>query len=279
MMRGGIKSEQQGKVFVHLAYIDDSDSRQKACEWQVMSAVLIEDKSFKLAEMGISGIAEDLLPEERKERFEEFHASELYGGYGVFEGIDQGARFEAIRRLLGLFRIFDLSVIYGAVNMEHLRATPYGSADPADIAFRTCLKGVDSWVDKRIEARALVAADDKPREGEIDPIFRPLLDGFLEELVLVVVDECDPKMKSTLQKSFRQFRGDRKARTDMAITPFHDDMYFGGSRYSIGIQLADLCSYFICRHLQGDESVEGFYNWIDPHIKFFEIYPPLSGVL
>src|ERR1017187_7553103 len=89
----------KGGVFVHLAYIDDSDSKQKACDWQVMSAVLIEDRSFKLLEMGLSGIAESLIPEDKRERFEEFHACELFGGYGIFEGIEQSQRFDAIERL------------------------------------------------------------------------------------------------------------------------------------------------------------------------------------
>ena len=260
---------------MHLAYIDDSDTKQKACDWQVMSAVLIEDRSFKLVEMGLSGIAEALIPEDKREKFEEFHACELFGGYGVFDGIEQTRRFDAIERLFTLFKALDISVIYGAVNLERLRATPYGSADPVDIAFRTCLKGIDYWVDKRIEARAFSAPD---QESGTDPILRPLLQGFLEELVLIVVDECDGKIKTGIQRSFRQLRGDRKTRTDAEITPFHDDMYFGDSRYSIGIQLADLCSYFICRHLQGDGAVDGFYNWIEPHIRFSEVHPTLDGV-
>jgi hypothetical protein len=53
-----------------------------------------------------------------------------------------------------------------------------------------------------------------------------------------------------------------------AIRKISDDMYFGDSQYSIGIQLADLCSYFIARHLDGDAEIKGFYEMIDPHIVF-----------
>ncbi len=38
----------------------------------------------------------------------------------------------------------------------------------------------------------------------------------------------------------------------------HDDMYFGSSKDSVGIQLADLCGYFIAKHLEGDVSIDGF---------------------
>lgn len=54
---------------------------------------------------------------------------------------------------------------------------------------------------------------------------------------------------------------------------FHDDMYFSDSRYSIGVQLADLCAYFIARHLNGDSETEGFYKMIQPHIVFSKSYP------
>lgn len=266
---------------MHLAYIDDSDTKQKNCKWQVMSAVLIEDRIFKFAEMGLAGIAESLIPDDKREKFEEFHACELYGGYGIFEGIDQARRFDAIQRLFALFKGLDLSVIYGAVDLERLGTTPYGSADPVDIAFRTCLKGIDWWVEKRIDDRAILAGEKERAEAGEDPMLSPLLHGMLEELVLVVVDDCEPKIKSGLQKSFRDRRGDQSRPHERGqIHYFHDDMYFGDSRFSIGIQLADLCSYFICRHLSGEVEPDGFYNWIHPHIKFGEVYPmPEGGIL
>jgi hypothetical protein len=43
-------------------------------------------------------------------------------------------------------------------------------------------------------------------------------------------------------------------------------MYFGDSKYSIGIQIADLCSYFIARRLAGDSETEHFYKMIEPQI-------------
>ncbi len=82
---------------MHLAYLDDSDTKAKAFKWQVMSAVIVEDDAFKMTEIGMSSIPERLMSAEKLAKFEEFHASELYGGYGPFEGIDQDRRFDAIR--------------------------------------------------------------------------------------------------------------------------------------------------------------------------------------
>ena len=53
----------------------------------------------------------------------------------------------------------------------------------------------------------------------------------------------------------------------------HDSMYFGNSKDSIGIQLADLSSYLIARHLEQDSSTEDFYNRIQDRIVYFKVEP------
>jgi hypothetical protein len=56
-------------------------------------------------------------------------------------------------------------------------------------------------------------------------------------------------------------------------------MYFGDSRHSLGIQLADLCSYFIARHLDGDVEIRGFYDLISPHIVSANTHPAVKNDL
>src|SRR5580700_11757244 len=87
------------RAFVYLAYLDDSDTKAKADRWQVLTAVIIRDDCFGALELMSSLVIADLMPKERYEKFEEFHACELYGGYGPFEGIEQAKRFNAIRVL------------------------------------------------------------------------------------------------------------------------------------------------------------------------------------
>jgi Protein of unknown function (DUF3800) len=258
---------------VHLAYIDDSDTKSKRKVWQVMAAVIIEDKAFTLLEHALYSIREDLLPlmsEEKRCKFEEFHASELYGGYGAFDGIDQDRRLEAITKLLHTLTMCELAVVYGAVNVELLQKQLYASADPIDISFRICLKGIKSWIDERILGDTNDLAD-LSAEGALEKVTHL----WLRELVIVVVDECDSRIKNSLYKTFRTLR----AATATSFGPgselvhFHDDMYFGDSRYSIGIQLADLCAYFIARHLEGDMEIQGFYEMVSPHIVFSQVHP------
>jgi hypothetical protein len=237
-----------------------------------MAAVIIEDQTFTFLEHALYSIREDLLPlmsEEKRCRFEEFHASELYGGYGAFEGIDQEKRLEAITKLLLMLDMCKLTVVYGGVNVAALQKQLYASADPIDISFRICLKGIRSWIDERI------LGDPNELAGlSTDETVERLTHGWLRELVIVVVDDCDNKIKNSLYKTFRNLRAVTTAPgLGNELIHFHDDMYFGDSRYSIGIQLADLCAYFLARHLEGDLEIQGFYEMVSPHIVFSQVHP------
>lgn len=258
------------RCFVHLAYLDDSDTKQKRRKWQVMAGVIMPDKAFSTIEYSLSVIREDLtglIPPEKLDKFEEFHACELYGGHGVFEGTAREPRIDAIEKLLLCLKVGGLSVVYGAVDLDDLQSKVYASADPLDISFRICGRGIQSWIEGAIADRA---KDKKSAEFMV-----AMLEGWLEELVVLIVDDCDPKQKNVLRKSFLSLRRSRITASSSSgpLFHFHDDMYFGDSRYSIGIQLADLCSYFIARHLDGDVETQGFYEMIEPYIVFSETHP------
>lgn len=246
---------------MHLAYLDDSDTKSKASKWQVMSAVIIEDDAFKMAEIGMSTLPEKLMGAERLAKFEEFHASELYGGYGAFDGIDQDRRFDAINYLLTLLQAMSITVVYGAVDLAVLKTEIYGSADPVDVCFRKCLTEIRVWAEASANSHISARLGD---DYSVEHMAEVIVPTLLSQLVILIVDECDGKTKNTLQKSFRSLR---PPFTSSSLNDcFHDDMYFGDSRYSIGIQLADLCSYFIARHMEGDMETEGFYQKIEPRI-------------
>ena len=131
------------QVFVYLAYIDDSDTRAKQEQWQVLSAVLIPDSWFSPLERISGDVIRRLMGEDKYEEFVEFHACELYKGYGIFEKIDQDKRLKAIEEMLRGLKGVRAKVAYGAVHLEHLKNQPYASASPLDIAFRLCVGGID----------------------------------------------------------------------------------------------------------------------------------------
>lgn len=246
--------ESKERVFVYLAYVDDSGTKQKYRNFQVLSAVLIHDRLFSNIECLIGTTVEEVVPPEKLESFVEFHGCELFGGYGIFEGIEDGKRHHAITRLLTLLRDYKLPVISAAVNVPLLKTKVYASANPIDIAFRHCLKGIDEWIGTGRQKQQ-------------------------EETGLVIVDDTtDKEIKSAMQESFRQLRKPIRPPhwTPGALWYLHDDLYFGSSKYSVGIQLADLCSFFIAKHLEGQSNGEEFYGLIHNEIAFSKIEPESS---
>jgi hypothetical protein len=230
-----------------------------------MSGVIIQDQRFKMFDLLMREIRNGLVPEDKLDKFEEFHAAELYGGYGVFECIAQQKRFAAIEQLLDLLAEEGAAVVYGAVDITKTKRAIYGSADPLDIAFRICIQEIYEWVKKQIFSGNERDDDEK-------------VERWMGTLVLLIVDDCEKKHKDMLQNSFRNLRHpppsiSRSMPASQRFVHFHDDVFFGDSRYSVGIQLADLCSYFIARHLQGDEEIRPFYDLIEPHIVYGQLYP------
>lgn len=252
---------------MYLAYLDDSDTKQKASKWQVMSAVIIKDSKFAALEIMMGVLAEILVTPEKIDSFSEFHACELYGGYGAFQGIEQAKRFTVITQLLKRIEEEELPIVYGAVDLVSLSKMVYASAEPVDIAFRICAEGVDRWIGGKVEERFQEYREHKERFGD-DPESALLS----ENMGILIADDCDGKSKAAIQRSFRNTRKHRRQK-DAALKHLHDDMYFGDSKYSIGIQLADLCSYFIARHLDGDAATDAFYKLIEPRIVYFQIEP------
>ena len=232
---------------MYLAYLDDSGSRQKDRKFQVLTAVLIKDQEFFNTELMIGVSLEDnVIPPEKLAEFEEFHAWELFGGYGVFDGVDQRLRMITVEFLLKIVRSQELPIIYCAIDLPLLKSKEYASANPLDMAFRLCARGIEDWLAKN-------APDD---------------------FVLMIADDCG-KDKVTLKNSFRELRPKRRP-PDWSwgsLEHVHDDMYFGDSKESIGIQLADLCGYFISKHLEGDPSGQGFYEIIKDQIAYAQLLP------
>ena len=102
--------------------------------------------------------------------------------------------------------------------------------------------------------------------------------------ILISDDTDNKKQKRHLITTFRAYR--TRIRTNLSSLPkeefkeergkgahFHDDMYFGNSSYSVGLQLADFCSFIILRHLQGKEDTEFLYKKIEKQIYSGKVEP------
>ena len=234
------------RVFVYLAYLDDSTD--KDCGLAMVGALLIQDQFFYCVEDVVGMVIESLIPINKLEKFEEFHAVELFGGHGVFEGIDERERFKAIETLLKAVRSFEMTFVYSCVDTRALSGSAFGGGHPIDVAFRMCAKGIEEKIAPSGDAT----------------------------LGLLIMDETkDTKLKEQLKRSFNAIRGKNRppSFTPRRMWHMHDDMYFGQSRDSIGIQISDLCTYFVARKLKIRGETERFYNIFAERVVCAKVEP------
>jgi hypothetical protein len=219
--------------------MDDSGSDQHN-NVVIFGAVMIPDDRFRLVDATSGHVIERLFPG-REDAFNEFHARALFLGEKDFEGINEPERDQAIGLLLDTLREHELPYVYGAIDKSRLGRSPWASADARDVAFHVCVLGIDAWIKKRHSARY---ADD----GTV------IIDG-LDLAMLILDDVSEEQLKSRLRKTFRTLRARHVGgRSEPSLTyRFHDGMFFSDSRDSVGIQISDLCGYFLSRHLRGDE--------------------------
>lgn len=254
------------REFVHLAYLDDSGS-DALSPVAVFGGVVIPDTDFASIEARVGWVIEKLIPEERREKFEEFHAAELYWGHGAFQGIPEPDRHDAIRRLLEILEAYDLPFFYSAVSKQRLASGPFASAHCLDVTFRLCALGIENWL-----------------YTQGTPMTNPIMAGVkatTPTLCLFILDDSDDKkLKDILRRSFRSLRLKRKDSSAeyhrrTRLWHIHDDMYFGDSREAMGIQIADICNYFMMRHLKGEDDGE-FFARLRPHAVCAKPEPEFS---
>jgi hypothetical protein len=277
------KREVLSEVFI--SYIDDSGSIDKRNKFQLMTAVLVVDTKFGDTEALSAGSLAALIPPQKQgefyEKFQEFKGSELFNARGPFEGMDKQLCLKIMQFMLLLVGSFKLPVIFGALDKAKWEKEEsgsgtlfaYGGTNPYDICFRGCLKGVATYIEhNHPNTFALVISD-----WYQDEKFRTLLTNSFADF----------------RKRFRPTSHDLETAHDITRSEsnttinvvhtvpannmryLHDGMYFGDSRYSIGIQLADLCGYVISKHLGNDPDpdLQRFYALIEPQVMYSRIEP------
>jgi hypothetical protein len=231
---------------VHLAYLDETGTDGHS-PIVMFGAVVITPGTFGWVERLHSVAIEQVFPvDEIEDKFQEFHASELYLGTGAFEGIEQERRFDAIRVLLMAMDDQKLPYIYAAVDRKQLARSPAGSARPLDFAFRICALGIEDW-----------ARNQHPQRSDSIQV------DYKDQYLFILDDNTtDRELKKQLRTSYRLLRAAHPyaSRNENRLWHAHDEMYFGDSRESVGIQMADLCNYFMLQRLLKREGCEEFYE-------------------
>lgn len=239
---------------MYLAYLDDAGSTgrnltDKDCPFQLVGAVIVLDERFDTAELLLGAIIDECIPEEQRSKFE-FHASQLWAGEPPFDKLEPGNARRAVEQCVQLVHDLELTFVYGAVDKKRLSEQVYATASPVDIAFHLCMEGMEKW-------------------------FRECAPS---DLGILIADDTDNKaVKNEIKNAFRNHR--RKVRSVAhnrgRLEHMLDDMFFGSSADSLGIQLADVCNFVVDRHLIGRRDTEPLYELIEPRIYAGRTYPEI----
>jgi hypothetical protein len=236
---------------VHLAYLDETGTDGHSAVVMFGALIVPIGKFGRIAQLHSAAI-QQILPLERVDQFVEFHASELYKGTGIFEGIDETKRFNAINVLLHAVKWEDLSFIYAAVDRKKFESSPFGSARPLHVAFHLCLLGIEDWA---------TAHHPNPHPGSKTIEWK--------DTNLCILDDCDDKkLKEEFRKTYRTLRAKHLFIPSLQnrLWHAHDDMFFADSKSCLGIQLSDLCNYFVRLHLTEEPEPQGFYKQISERV-------------
>jgi Protein of unknown function (DUF3800) len=238
---------------MYLTYADDSAYKE---DLQILAAVIVDADKWEQME-AFAGAIIETLPDEVRDKFTEFHASDLLNGEPPFDTLPPTMAMTILElAVTNVVDILGATVVYGGVDRRELRGTLYHDVNCELMAFRLCLACAEEWLAEQ-----------------------PTTPGQLPKLTLLIMDDTqNQKLKSGLQGTFHRQRkrlkqevGDRGK-----LAHFHDDMYFGDSKYSVGIQMADVCGLLIQRHIMGKQDTEPLYKQLLPKIAKYRMEPSIT---
>jgi len=240
------QSAAKERLFVHLAYLDETGTDGYSPIVMFGALILPVGKFGHLSGLHSTAI-QQILPIDRIEEFKEFHACEIYKGTGAFLGIEETKRFTAIEVLLEAVRMDALPFIYAAIDRKRFANSPFGTGNPLVTAFHLCLLGVEDW-----------ATTNHPNYSGAPKVID------WKDCYLCIADDNkkDKVLKDQLRKTYRSLRVKHPFVPPHVnrLWHAHDDMFFADSTDCLGIQIADLCAYFVRLHLAGAVESQRFYE-------------------
>ncbi len=204
----------------------------------VVAAFLVHpDQQWPWVKQAADALLYKYVPTESRESFE-FKASRLFAQLG------KGNNEPLLRELLEFIPTWQLPIFWGAVNRVGMKADyaekglPCGTDQMQNLAFANAAIMVEAFMQQFLPA----------------------------ERALWIADETRARIE--MRMSLRRYQKDALIPGEYMTKFDHiiDTVFYGSSRDSLGIQLADACNFVIKRHHMGDASVERFFQIIYPYM-------------
>jgi hypothetical protein len=199
----------------------------------VVAAVVIDgDHQWPAIDMVVRGILDTYVFEDRRANFE-FKAARLFGQLSKHEGL--------LREFVQIVDTFQLPIAWCAIDRARM-VKDYAQQN------LTCSTEIMQNLGFSVAAT------------QVEYLMRLL---WPNERAIWLADEtrANQPMKASLRKYQESVPfGAQGTRFEHII----DTVFFGSSKVSVGIQLADACNFFIKRHFMKDTSAERFFEIIHP---------------
>lgn len=241
----------KGSKMARQIYLDEAGISNPSQEpVLVIAGVIIDpDKHFRELRSYFRDLASDLFPDEDSYRFV-FHAKDIWHGHGAFsrENWSLEERMRIMRRLAQVPALFDLPVIYGAIDRESARQALLQKNQ--DLPEKT----IRSFTHVQAFVRSIQCAESWLKEST---------DGEMASLTVEDVHE----VKSALM-AIHQGYSDPWTRDEGVFTTDHidDALSFQKKDQSILLQMADHCAFIIRRHFTGCRHVAPLIQQIAPQV-------------
>jgi len=246
------------RILMYVGYLDalgatEAGSSDAASRFQVIAGPLVASDVCVGNEWDLADLLPGLVPPEMWEQFE-FRACDLFHARPPYDKLRPEECHELLEKALTVIKRHKFPVLFGAVDKRRLKHQVCASVDPTDAAFRIYLHSVHRWFS----------------------------DLTIRESAILIVDNSRADIRRQLagaRSSPGAKQGFDEARPGPLSSRLVDEICFGDSRSSPGIQLAGICAYVIARHLSGKPDVEGFYKIIRDQIQPSQVWPPSGGEL
>ena len=246
---------------MYIGFVDDSGStgsntKDAQCPYQIVGGPIIESKLYTNLRTQLASIYADAIgfgPDSTDSDWidAEFHANKMFHAKEEpYASIGQEGCWRFLQGALTLLAENQIPIIYGRIDKRSFHGTSLEDAvNPMQICCNLYFQSLTKWW----------VREDSPRTG------------WWDEPALLIADASHDDKKSAfrscLQGAFKTCLKHLSARQDCLLSPslsLFDDIYFGDSKQSVGLQLADIAMFFIHRRVNNNPDAEGFYNIIKP---------------